>query len=136
MPCPRPLSPDPRRHRVVVVGGAALLTVLSAAVSQPAQARPEAGPHAKPWDGFDLRVTDTVTGKHGVIVQTFAHSDEYCIELSHGWNAIPLQHRSYRGSGAKLILVNHCGKRDLIGSRVWFASPNEIWTLDSGSVHR
>ncbi|OUE29785.1 hypothetical protein BFL35_13430 [Clavibacter michiganensis] len=133
---PARLYPRPARRRpAALAAAAAVIAVVCFGVAQPAGARPEPLPHSGDWDGFDLYVNPLIEGKHGLRVQTFSHGADYCIPLSHGWNAIPLQHWTRSGSGAKLIVVNNCRQGYLLPKLTWQASPGEVWYLEGASVY-
>jgi len=129
-----PSSPRAPRRRLRALACALALagavTVLPLA-AQSASAMPRKAPHSAPWNGVDVFVSGgSLRGMH---VRTFSHGHTYCVPLSEGWNAIPIEAPAGGRSGAELGASNSCSDFGGTGTYSFQVRPGEHWHISGDS---
>ncbi|OUE20264.1 hypothetical protein BFL36_11415 [Clavibacter michiganensis] len=106
----------------LALAGAVTVLPLSA---QSASASTETGPHTGPWNGVDVYITHSTL--FGMAVRTFSHGHQFCVQLSPGWNAVPIEAPYGGRSGAELSPSRSC--TDIGGTNTYSMTvmPGEHW---------
>jgi hypothetical protein len=131
-----PSSPSvraPRRRLRIAACALALAGIVSVLplAAQSASASPEAAPHDGPWNGVDVYITGGQL--YGMNVRTFSHGHVYCVPLSRGWNAIPIEAPVAGRYGAQLSPSRSCSDLGGLNTYTINVRPGEHWHVTNDS---
>ncbi|KZC94208.1 MULTISPECIES: hypothetical protein [Clavibacter] len=131
-----PSSPSvraPRRRMRMLACALALAGAVSVLpfAAQSASAQPEAGPHSGPWNGVDVYITHSKL--FGMAVRTFSNGHQYCVELSPGWNAVPIEAPVAGRSGAELAPSKSCTDFGGTNTYIIHVRAGERWHVTNDS---